>query len=177
MGTLRSRLQWSDEDGAVHDGPRRYLMMRPDVLMGALAAVDGPARTALLDAWAASTCLHGGASLQAYAQQVGGDAQALIDATIAAAADLGWGHWSVQAVQSEAGGLQLQVVNSPFVDGWRAAAGQPAARPVCAPVRGMFTALVGALRPGEARVDEVHCAAMQPGEGGVCTFRIRQETP
>ena len=172
MGTLRSRLQWSDEAGAVHDGPRRYLMMRPDVLMGALAALDRPSRAALLDAWAASTCKHGGASLRAYAQALQGDAQALIDATIAAAADLGWGRWTVDPLPD---GLQLQVAHSPFVEGWRAAADGPALQPVCAPVRGMFTALVRALQPGEAIVEETHCAAMQLTADGSCTFRVRPE--
>lgn len=172
MGALHDRLQWTDAQGAVHDGPRRYLMMRPDVLMGALVALDEPARSAMLDAWAASSCTHGGASLQAYAQSLHGDVQALIDATTAAAADLGWGRWTVHRGPD---GLQLQVAHSPFVDGWRAAAGGPARQAVCAPVRGMFTALVCALQPGEATVEETHCAAMQAAPGGGCSFRVRQE--
>lgn len=175
MGTLRSRLQWTDAQGAVHDGPRRYLMMRPDVLMGALAAVGGPARSALLEAWASSTCAHGGASLQAYAQMVHGDAQALIDATTAAAADLGWGCWTVSQGLDGPDDLQLQVLHSPFVEGWRAAAGGPAPQPVCAPVRGMFTALVHALQPGEASVEESHCAAQHPTMDGACIFRVGKE--
>ena len=125
-----------------------------------------------------STCTHGGASLQAYARQLGGDTQALIDATIDAAADLGWGRWTVQTVQSDPGGPQLQVSNSPFVDGWRAAAKQSAAQPVCAPVRGMFTALIrcaaAGRRPGRRDPLRGHAS---PAKGGVCTFRIRQEAP
>ena len=38
MASLRDRLQWGPQAGQLHDGPRRYLMMRPDVLMGALGA-------------------------------------------------------------------------------------------------------------------------------------------
>lgn len=174
MGTLRSRLQWHDEQGALHDGPRRYLMMRPDVLMGALLALDDAARAAMLDAWAASTCRHGGASLQAYARQLGGDRQALIDATVDAAADLGWGRWTVQAA---AGGLQLQVAHSPFVDGWRAAGGGPAPQPVCAPVRGLFTALLSAMGTPGATVEESRCAAMHIATDAVCRFVAHQETP
>lgn len=170
---LRERLSW--HDGAVHDGPRRYLMMRPDVLMGAVAALDDGARAALLAAWASSTCTHGGASLQAYAQQVGGDAESLMAATTAAAADLGWGTW---ALRREPWGLALQVANSPFVDGWCAAAGGttkvPASGPVCAPVRGMLTALARLLLPGYVQVEETHCAAMQAGPACSCRFEARR---
>lgn len=166
---LRERLSW--QGGAVHDGPRRYLMMRPDVLMGALAALDDAARAALLTAWAESTRLHGGASLQAYAQQVGGDAQALMAATTAAAADLGWGAWTLRP---QPWGLSLQVAGSPFAEGWRTAAGLPATAPVCAPVRGMLTALAGLLPGGPLRVDEVHCAATQADGACQCRFEARR---
>jgi hypothetical protein len=166
---LRERLHW--HDGAVHDGPRRYLMMRPDVLMGAVAALDDGARAALLAAWASSTQRHGGASLQAYAQQVGGDAHALMAATSAAAADLGWGDW---ALRPEPWGLSLQVAGSPFVDGWRSAAGVPAAGPVCAPIRGMLAALAGLLTGGVVQVDEVNCAATQADGACHCRFEARR---
>lgn len=166
---LRDRLHW--QDGAVHDGPRRYLMMRPDVLMGALAALDDAARTAMLAAWTASTQRHGGQSLQAYAQQVGTHADALMTATAAAAADLGWGDWTLRQAPW---GLSLQVAGSPFVDGWRAAAGGPASAPVCAPIRGMLTALAGLLPGGPLQVDEVHCAAMQADGACHCRFEARR---
>lgn len=165
---LRERLSW--HDGAVHDGPRRYLMMRPDVLMGAAAALDDAARAAWLAAWADATRTQGGTSLQAYAQHTGGDADALIAVTTAAAADLGWGEW---ALQRERQGLSLQVANSPFVDGWRCASQAAATGPVCAPIRGMFTALSGLLLGGATRVEEVRCAATQPGAGCSCRFEAR----
>ena len=37
-GALRDRLRWDAARGAIADGPRRYLMVRPDVLMGARSA-------------------------------------------------------------------------------------------------------------------------------------------
>lgn len=165
---LRERLSW--QDGAVHDGPRRYLLMRPDVLMGALAGLDEAARAALLAAWAESARVHGGQSLQAYAQQVGGDADALMAATTAAAADLGWGTWTMQRRPA---GWTLAVVQSPFVDGWRAAAGHASSAPVCAPIRGLFNALAGLLLRGGVTVEETHCAAMEAGPACICRFEAR----
>lgn len=164
---LRQRLHW--DGAAVHDGPRRYLVMRPDVLMGAALRLDGAARAALFDALAASTAQHGGDSLRAYAVQVGGDPAALLEATAAAASDLGWGRWTWQR---GAAGLQLDVHNSPFAAGWRAAAGEDgpdAACAVCAPIRGMFAALAEQVRGVSVQIDETACAA-QTDTGGTCRF-------
>ena len=44
MGALRDRLAWDEGRGALQDGPRRYLMMRPDVLMGMLRRLPPEAR-------------------------------------------------------------------------------------------------------------------------------------
>lgn len=172
MGALRDRLLWNEGRGALHDGPRRYLMMRPDVLMGAVAALDDTARAAWLQAWSDSTALYGGASLQAYAQAVNHDPSALMAATVQAAADLGWGAWQLAL---ETNGLQLTVTGSPFVDGWHAASTHTAATPVCAPVRGMLAALAMlVLPPGPIDVVEQSCAAMHAaGEEAVCSFSAR----
>lgn len=67
--------------------------MRADVLMGALHALTPAARADMLDALAQSTQRFGGQSLAAYAQQVGHERDALLQATASAAADLGWGRW------------------------------------------------------------------------------------
>ena len=56
---LRARLRWDAADGSIHDGPRRYLMMRPDVLMGTLARLPDPVRAQVQDAFADSVAAHG----------------------------------------------------------------------------------------------------------------------
>ncbi len=174
MGALRQRLSWTDA-GALQDGPRRYLMMRTDVLMGTLQRLPAPAQAAWLQAWAASTREHGAASLQAYAAElaassIGADDAALINSTVQAAADLGWGRWQVAA---HVGGLQLQVHGSPFVHGWRSAAASPSTvstQPVCAPIVGLFSALACMLLHGPADVVESCCAATQTHAEGSCSF-------
>ena len=155
MARLRERLSWDATAGTLHDGPRRYLMMRPDVLMGAVAALGADAQVAMLAALAASIARHGADSLRAYAEQVDGDAAALMTSTTEAAADLGWGEWTLQRHGSE---LHLSVANSPFVQGWRAAAGVSHS-PVCAPISGMLQALATQILQVPAQALECHCAA------------------
>ncbi len=112
-----------------------------------------------MSALAASTRDHGADSLRAYAQMVQGDRQALIEATMAAAADLGWGRWAITLEHSS---LQLEVLDSPFVDGWQAASdGRAADEAVCAPIRGMLQALAEVVLEGPVEVQETHCAAVQ----------------
>ena len=160
--SLRERLTWNPAQGRVCDGPRRYLLTRPDVLMGAVLAMAPPARRSFVSALAASTRDHGADSLRAYEQMVQGDRQALIDATAAAAADLGWGCWSIRF---QDGSLQLEVLDSPFAAGWLAASdGRTSDEPVCAPIRGMLQALAEVVLEGPVEVQEANCAAAQVQE-------------
>ena len=96
----------------MHDGPPRYLLMRADVLMGALHALTPAARADMLDALAQSTQRFGGQSLAAYAQQVGHERDALLQATASAAAELGWGRWGFddqgEAMHDAQGGKQCE---------------------------------------------------------------------
>ena len=163
---LRERLQFDAAQGTLSDGPRRYMLMRTDSLMGTLRVLDPATREAVFEAFAQSTLRFGGDSLRAYAADAPGDPQALIAAIVDAASDLGWGQWTVRQ-RGEA--LQVLVQHSPFAAGWLAAdtrktprpapPGDPAAPAVCAPIRGMLAALAGALGWPGVQVHELSCAA------------------
>ncbi|MBL8324102.1 MAG: hypothetical protein JNJ89_03995 [Rubrivivax sp.] len=179
MAALRERLSWQAADGAVVDGPRRYLLMRPDVLMGALLRLDEPARGAWLGAVAESARVQGRESLAAYAAAAGHDSTRLLEATAGAAADLGWGRWVfTRAAAGPDDVLHLEVHSSPFAAGWRAAGGGTAVQPVCAPVHGMLAALAGLLWPGRpVQVHEHHCSAACQPPGEPCMFEARPGGP
>lgn len=186
MGALAGRLVFDDASGEVRDGPRRYVLMRADVLMGALARLPVEVRAAMLAALADSVRDNGADSVRAYLAQARGDVDALLSAMPTAAADLGWGAWRFETSPSmsmgtpvhahEAAGraprpvLSLVVRNSPFVAGWRAdgrtaASGAPVREgdasspmPVCAPIAGMLAAVASVVGGGEA-TDRAHGAA------------------
>ncbi len=174
---LRERLRHDPDHGAWVDGARRYLMLRPDSLMGALRCLDAATRATVFDALAYSLQHHGGDSLRAYAARVNGDPQALIAATIDAACDLGWGQWTVQR---DGDALDVLVRQSPFAAGWLAAgdadreaahevAREVATPAVCAPIRGMLAALAQTLGDASPQVSETSCAAQGHSE---CRFRV-----
>jgi hypothetical protein len=159
---LRERLRWDAGIGAIHDGPRRYLMMRPDVLMGMLRRLPDAARAQALDAFAESVSDHGIDSIRAYFRQVGGDPPALLAATARAAADLGWGAWSFEPGPRRLG---LSVVGSPFAQG----AG-PSTAPVCAPIRGMLQAVASVATGIGCEALELRCVACGADR---CEFEAR----
>ena len=160
MAGLRERLLFDSEAGAVRDGPRRYLLMRPDVLMGLFARLDASVRTTALEAFAESAEQQGGDSLRAYFASLGGERDAFLESTAAAAADLGWGRWQFSR---EADALRLVVAGSPFAQGWPGAQREP----VCAPIRGLLAAAATLVLGAEAkdhgpagvRAEEWACAA------------------
>jgi uncharacterized protein len=150
MTGLRDRLRWDSERGAVFDGERRYLLMRPDVLMGALVRLDDAARSAWLAAVAESAREFGGRSVQVYAASAA-DAEALLADTAAAAADLGWGRWALAQLS---GKLTLDVSGSPFAEGQGSSS-----QTVCAPITGILAALAAQVLGGAVQARELECVA------------------
>ncbi len=175
---LRERLRHDASQGAWVDGARRYLMLRPDSLMGALQALDAPTRELVFDALAKSLQRHGGDSLRAYAAQVNGDPMALIAATVDAANDLGWGLWDVRQQGAD---IDVVVRHSPFAAGWLAALGHvthdAAAPTVCAPIRGMLAALAQTLGDESPQVRELSCAAQGHAKCRFVVTRGRAAAP
>lgn len=151
MTSFRDRLAFDAERGEYRDGDIRYLMIRPDALMGMIAELPEPVRPQALEAFARSIHRFGGRSARAYQAAGADEADALLRTIAATAPQLGWGVWRLTRTPS---GLSLVVTNSPFAAG----AGEVGVA-VCAPIRGMLRA-VGELVCGQVSdVTETACAA------------------
>lgn len=148
MGALFDRLVV--QGGELCEGPRRYFLMRPDVLMGMFERLDDDARRRALNAFAESAEANGADSLRAYFDAVGRDVPSLLTVTAEAAADLGWGRWRLSAGD---GRVELSVENSPF-------AKTSATGPTCAPIRGLLAALARTALGSQVDCRETVCAAL-----------------
>ncbi|MDK3025980.1 hypothetical protein QO239_25600 [Cupriavidus taiwanensis] len=158
---LAQRLQFDTQRGEVRDQDRRYLLIRPDVLMGTLRLLDDDMRACVLAAFAESAAAHGRRSIQAYVAALGPDAgDALLDLVRRTSPALGWGCWNIAR---RGDGLALAVANSPFAAGYG-----PAHQPVCAPIAGMFRTIAETVLACPVRVTETACAAM--GGDATCRF-------
>jgi predicted hydrocarbon binding protein len=150
---FRERLTWDTEVGELRDGEVRYLLIRPDTLMGMFALLEPAVAAAALAALGRSTAEHGRLSAARYREMGADDSERLIATIEATAPQLGWGRWRLAR---EGSGLSLVVANSPF-----AAGHGPAQAPVCAPIAGMLAAVAGLVAGPGARIEahESTCAA------------------
>jgi predicted hydrocarbon binding protein len=157
---LHERLQFDLPNGQVQDGPRRYVIMRADVLMGAFDGLAPGAREDALRALGRSVTGFGSDSVRAYLAEVG--LSALLETMQQSSASLGWGRWSFR-LQHER--LELTVANSPFAAGTRATQGR-----ACHAIAGMLEAVAGALWSAPVRAQELRCACEDPAGQGECSF-------
>ncbi|MEX3985174.1 V4R domain-containing protein [Paraburkholderia sp. EG287A] len=164
---IAQRLVFDLVRGEVRDHDRRYLLMRPDVLMGMLQLLDDTTRSQALCAFADSTAQHGKRSILAYLDGLpgrgAGDGNALLDLICETSPALGWGRWDFER---SGDGLVLNVFNSPFAAGYGSAA-----QPVCAPIAGMFRTVAAIVLGQPVRVQETACAAVDPH--ATCRFVAR----
>ena len=157
---LHERLRFDTARGEIRDGPRRYVVLRADVLMGLFDRLEEPARRQALEAFGASVAQFGSGSVKAYLAQVGPDQ--LANMMEAASASLGWGRWELRQA---AGRLDLRVANSPF-----AAASTRHGSVACYPIAGMLQAVAEALWGEGAQARELRCACDAQPRGGECVF-------
>ena len=148
---FRARLAYDHAAGEYRDGALRYMLIRPEALMGLIAELPEAARPAAFEAFARALHRVGGGSARTYRAAGAATPAALLATIVATAPQLGWGRWEIAR---DGAGLTVTVRNSPF-----AAGAGPSAGPVCAPIRGMLRA-VGEMALGTPVVtEETTCAA------------------
>ena len=148
---FRERLTFDAAAGAIFDQTRRYMLLRPDALMGVFRHLPEPQRTQALDALEQSIFEQGSDSARAYAKISGADPEGLMRIIAATAPHLGWGLWTFDLAP---GRLTLEVRNSPF-----AAGHGPSPTPVCHAIKGMVRAVAEPIFGARARVAELTCTA------------------
>jgi uncharacterized protein len=159
--TFRDRLILDEASGSWFDQTRRYMLIRPEALMGVFRGLPEPARTQALAALEASIFEQGSDSARAYCA-MGGTGDALLGVIAQSAPQLGWGRWNFERRDEI---LHLNVRNSPFAAGFGAST-----TPVCAAITGMMRAVATLVFDRDAQARELQCAAMGAAE---CRFEAR----
>jgi predicted hydrocarbon binding protein len=161
---FRERLDWSAVPGQVRDGAIRYMLIRPDALMGAIMRLSPEALAEMLAALHASVLDFGGRSAGKYNQTA---ARPLIEVVAETAPDLGWGTWTI-ARDDRA--IRITVEDSPFA---APLVNTPPSQPVCTAMTGMMSAVGGIMGGRPVTAVETRCAAQHGG--GTCHFEIPLE--
>ncbi|MFG1394942.1 hypothetical protein [Xanthobacter agilis] len=163
---FHARLTRDPAQGEMRDGSIRYLMMRPDALMGLFARLDAQARKAALAALSASVAEFGGRSVAAYRASGAAAPEPLMRTIAETSAALGWGCWSF--APQPRGAVEVRVENSPFASALAASGGSDC--PCCAPIVGILSALAPVLAGDGAVAREVECGAVTAGPS--CRFLV-----
>lgn len=157
-----SAFELDQSAGEIREGDIRYLMMRPDVLMGTLRYLDDCLRLQVLEAMTKSAYVYGRQSISAYRNRAQLSSDNLLFTVFQMASQLGWGSWRYFA--SENGKSTVTVINSPFSTGFGSSS-----VPVCAPISGILGALFAETHGAKVSLFECKCASQGHG---VCEFEI-----
>lgn len=130
----------------------RYVMMRPDVLMGVAHELSAEHAAIFFKALENSAFRHAQASFSQYQSRKINVTGEEISGWFAVAARLGWGRWSLAQIGDH--GYEVIVHDSPF-----AAGHGPSAVPVCGAISGVLKAMLLVAGGDVADVQEVACAA------------------
>jgi len=166
MKSFRDRLEHRGAAGELRDGDIRYMMIRPDALMGMFKRLPEDERRHALKALGESLVEAGGNSSKRYQALGASDGEKLMQTIIETAGQLGWGSFDIDAEFAKQGKMSLSVANSPFVAGFGRCT-----HPVCAPIAGMFTAVSGMVIGRRTEVQEVSCASVTGT--GHCLFEAK----
>src|SRR4051794_6592468 len=114
--TFRQRLQWAD-NGSIHDGDIRYLLLRTDSLMGIFKRLDPTLRMPAFQAFGQSLAENGRKSLESRMRRMNlSGAQLYEDLARSSGAHLGWGIWTYRRTRRKQ--FEVDVANSPFPHGY-----------------------------------------------------------
>ncbi len=159
---FKDRLVFDDATGELRDGPRRYLMLRPDALMTMFRLLPPDTRALALGALEQAVHQQGSDSARAYLAHSGGDVEMLLTIIERTSPQLGWGTWRFEAAGDS---LRLEVHNSPFAHSFG-----PSEQPVCHAVKGMLRGLADLWLGCPAQSNELQCSAQHHA---TCTFEAR----
>lgn len=165
--SFRERLDFDKANGEIRDETRRYMLIRPEALMGIFRRLTPANRAEALGAFIDSIREQGSDSARAYQKLGASDAHALLETIAATAPQLGWGIWSFERQADDV--MRLVVRNSPFAVGYGCSDA-----PVCHAIVGMMQATSTLAFGRAAAAREIQCAAMG---APYCLFEARASDP
>lgn len=158
-------ISWKPADGALYQSDIRYVLMRPDVVMGTIKHVASPAD--LIEAMRNSAFEHAINSFNSYRETGAVENSDPVEHCCIMAGQLGWGRWEI--VDKLSDGYVIDATNSPFAIPLKGVD-----LVMCGWITGILQAITTAHGYPNAHVDETACAA-QGNES--CRFTILLSGP
>ena len=157
-------MEHSELEGTIFDEDIRYVLMRPDVLMGAARQLGNGRENEFLAALEESAYNNAQASFATYRDNDRFGREDFLTSACRVANRLGWGRWNHS--EKPDGTRIVQVANSPFAEGYG-----PSEQPVCSPIKGVLRAIALIGYGKSVTVQETACVAQGAAR---CSFHLSQ---
>lgn len=166
---ILAALEYDPGAGALSFKGVRYLLVRPETIMGLYRAIsiDSPDKAG--DLFFRAGFVGGRLSAQKYKEVFSLGDQALVEYMARMGGQLGWGRFDLVSLDLERKELEVAVYNSPF-----ASAHGPSAVPVCHFIRGVLAGVGEEIF--QSRVDSSEKTCMAIG-GSNCRFQVKGGLP
>lgn len=163
--SILDELEYDPASGALCYKDVRYLLIRPETIVGFQKAIEKQSRTAAIDALFQGGYQGGYLSAKKYKEIQNLSDKETINFMMAMGAEIGWGNFRLDQYNCDKKKLQISVENSPF-----AAAYSDSTEGVCHLTRGVLCGLATILFSKSCTASEVECAAKGDHH---CVFLIR----
>jgi predicted hydrocarbon binding protein len=163
--SILDELEYDPASGALCYKDVRYLLIRPETIVGFQKAIEKQSQTAAIDALFQGGYQGGYLSAKKYKEIQNLSDKETIDFMMAMGAEIGWGNFRLDQYNCDKKKLQISVENSPF-----AAVYSDSTEGVCHLTRGVLCGLATILFSKSCTASEVECAAKGDHH---CVFLIR----
>jgi predicted hydrocarbon binding protein len=163
--SILDELEYDPASGALCYKDVRYLLIRPETIVGFQKAIEKQSQTAATDALFQGGYQGGYLSAKKYKEIQNLSDKETINFMMAMGAEIGWGNFRLDQYNCDKKKLQISVENSPF-----AAAYSDSTEGVCHLTRGVLCGLATILFSKSCTASEVECAAKGDHH---CVFLIR----
>jgi predicted hydrocarbon binding protein len=163
--SILDELEYDPASGALCYQDVRYLLIRPETIVGFQKAIEKQSQTAAMDALFQGGYQGGYLSAKKYKEIQNLSDKETINFMMAMGAEIGWGNFRLDQYNCDKKKLQISVENSPF-----AAAYSDSTEGVCHLTRGVLCGLATILFSKSCTASEVECAAKGDHH---CVFLIR----
>ena len=163
--SILDELAFDSASGALSFHDVRYMLIRPETLIGIQKAIEEKNRRLAQDAFYQGGFRGGYLSAQNYRELLDFDDSQIIDFMMKMGTEIGWGHFALQKFELKRRYVSIIVRHSPF-----AAAYGRSSSGVCHLIRGVLSGLASAIFNKACIGSEVKCLAK--GDD-YCLFEIQ----
>jgi len=164
QNSILDALEYDPISGTLNYKEIRYLLIRPETIIGFQKAIEKQNQTAAIDAFFKGGYQGGYLSAKKYKETQDLSDNEILKFMMAMGTEIGWGNFIIDEYDYDEKKLQITVKNSPFAEAYG-----DSTEGVCHLIRGVLSGLASMLFSRNCTASEIQCLAKGDHH---CVFRI-----